>query len=428
MTKINRTPINERATFTSIKDDKFKSSGIYVNIYLPLEKENTSLNAVLANVLSSSCKKYPNMNSLNRKLSMLYGANISGSTRKVGENISIILSTQGIDDKYALGNNESISQSRAELLCSMIFEPNIENNAFRLVDVEREKRQVLDYIDSIYNDKKQYALKRCIEEMFKNEKFSISRLGTKEQVENITPKSLYNAWQNILNNGIFEIVTIGSSNYDKVKEMFEKYLSKKQLISTKLKTEFISNVSEVKKVNDTQEVSQSKLVMGFRTRVAEPNIDTMVMRLTNSIFGGTAHSKLFLNVREKLSLCYYCSSTYDRLKGCIFVESGVETKNIESAYKEIMNQLDELKKGNITNEEINAAKMSFINGVNSVTDNIGSLEFWFTSQIFDHEINSPEQAIKKVQAITKEDIIRVANTIQLDTIYTLTGTVKESEE
>lgn len=427
MTEINKTPINERATFTSIKDDRFKSSGIYVNIYLPLKKENTSVNAVLANVLSSSCKKYPNMNSLNRKLSMLYGANISGSTRKVGETIAIVLSAQGIDDKYALNDIKSISQERAELLSSMIFEPNIENGMFCLADVEREKRQVLDYINSIYNDKKQYALNRCTEVMFANEKFSINRLGTKEQVEKIIPKDLFNAWQNMINNGIFEIVTIGSSNYDKVKEIFNSYLPEKQLVSENLNTEVIKRVTKVKRVNDTQEISQSKLVMGFRTGMADPNDNTIVMRLTSSIFGGTAHSKLFLNVREKLSLCYYCSSRYDRVKGCMFVESGVETKNIEAAYKEIIKQLNELKNGVLTDEEISAAKMSFINGINSVSDSIGSLEAWYTSQMFDHKINSPEEAIEEVNKITKEDIVKAANTIQLDTIYTLTGTVKEDE-
>ncbi len=427
MSKINRNPINNRVTFTSIKEDKFKANGIYVNVYLPLDKETAPLNTVLANVISSSCKEYPNMQSLNRKLSMLYGANISGTTRKIGDNLSIILSTQGIDDKYAIDEGEKISKSRAELLCSMIFNPNVEGSAFCKSDVEREKRQVLDYIDAMYNDKRQYSLKRCTEIMFANEQFGINRLGTKEQVEKITPEDLYVAWQNMINNGIFEIVTIGSSDYDDVKEMFARYLPEKQLISTKLNTQVISTVNKINKVNDIQDVSQSKLVMGFRTGIAEPDGDTMAMRLTNSILGGTAHSKLFLNVREKLSLCYYCSSSYNRLKGCMFVESGVETKNIEPAYKEIMNQLNELKNGNITDEEITAAKMSFINATNSICDSIGNLEYWYTSQIFDHEINSPEQAIEKIKAISKEDIIKSANTIKLDTIYTLTGKEKKED-
>ena len=217
MSKINRNPINNRVTFTSIKEDKFKANGIYVNVYLPLDKETAPLNTVLANVISSSCKEYPNMQSLNRKLSMLYGANISGTTRKIGDNLSIILSTQGIDDKYAIDEGEKISKSRAELLCSMIFNPNVEGSAFCKSDVEREKRQVLDYIDAMYNDKRQYSLKRCTEIMFANEQFGINRLGTKEQVEKITPEDLYVAWQNMINNGIFEIVTIGSSDYDDVK-------------------------------------------------------------------------------------------------------------------------------------------------------------------------------------------------------------------
>lgn len=426
MTKINKKIINEDVAFTSIKDDKFKSGGIYVSIYLPLEKDNVVANTILSGVLSSSCKKYPNMKDLNRRLSMLYGASISGNTRKTGESISITLSAQGIDDKYTLDNN-GVSEELTELLCSMIFEPNVENGAFSKVDVEREKRQVLDNIDSIYNDKKQYALKRCIEIMFADEKFSISKYGTKEEVEKITPEDIYKAWQNAIENGRFELMTIGASSPEKSMEMFSKYLLKKRRKATDLITEVRKDVKEVKRVNEKQEVSQSKMVIGFRTGIAEPDENTMALRLANAMFGGTANSKLFLNVREKLSLCYYCVSRYNKIKGWVSIECGVESKNIEAAYNEIMNQLEEMKKGNFTDEEIQAAKMSCANGFNTVSDSIGGLESWYSSQIFDHEINSPSDAVEKIYAVTREDIINAINSVVLDTVYTLTGTEEEKE-
>ena len=175
------------------------------------------------------------------------------------------------------------------------------------------------------------------------------------------------------------------------------------------------------------ELSQSKMILGFRTAVAEPDEDVMAMRLMCSVLGGTAHSKLFCNVREKLSLCYYCSSSYIRQKGIMLVESGVERENIEKAKEAILGEIKAMQNGDITDEEIKATKLSMCNAFYSACDTVGGISSYYLSQMLDGGVYTPQQACDKVNAVTKEDVIRCANKLTLDTVFTLTG-VCETED
>ena len=418
MSLINRKEIADGVFFNCIRDSRFKTMKITANIIVPLSSETASSNALLCGVLSHSCKAYPDFTELSRKLSSLYGADLETSVRKCGDNQVLRISVSGLDDRYAL-SGESISEELAALLCNVIFKPNLKDNAFSNTEVEQERRQLLDLIDSEYNDKRTYANGQLIKNMCKNEVFGIKRYGTAEKIKEASPSSLYTTWQNLLRSAKFEIMYVGDSSEEKAESVFSSAFKNIARSPISASTEVVRLASDTKHISEEMELSQSKLVMGFRAGTAIPDENVNATRLMCAILGGTANSKLFCNVREKQSLCYYCSSRYDRLKGIIIVDSGVEGDNIEKAEKGILNEIEEMKKGNITDFEMEATKMAIVNSFNTTNDTVSGIESWYVNQLFDPKFETIEEQSAAINAVTKEEVIAAANRITLDTVYVL---------
>lgn len=418
MIAINRKEIAEGVFFNSIKDNRFKTMKITTNLIVPLTNENASANALLCGVLSHSCKEYPDFTELSRKLSSLYGADLATSVKKIGDNQVLRISASGLDDRYAF-DGDSVAKELSSLLCNVIFEPNLINNEFPKTDVEQEKRQLLDVIDSEFNDKRIYANSQLVKNMCANEVFGIKRYGTAEKIEECTEKSLFCTWKNLLKTARFEIMYVGESSPSLAEAVFTNAFKSIERQPQSVSTEVIRNAEKPKHICEKMELSQSKLVMGFRAGTAVPDEDVNATRLMCAILGGTANSKLFCNVREKQSLCYYCSSSYDRIKGIITVDSGVEGDNIEKAEKGIMNEIEEMKKGNISDFEIEATKMAVVNSFYSTNDTVGGIEAWYLSQLFDGEFRTMEEMSNEINAVTKEQIVAAARKITLDTVYVL---------
>lgn len=418
MNSIKRNTIADGVFFNSIKDSRFKTMKISANIIVPLSKETASANALLCGVLLRSCKAYPDFTKLSKKLCSLYGANLNASVRKSGDRQILSLSATGLDDRYAFAG-ESIAKELSMLLCSAIFEPNLNNNMFVESEVEQERRQLFDLIDSEYNDKRIYANGQLIKNMCANEVFGLKRYGTAEKIKEVTPSSLYDTWQNLLKTAIFEIMYIGDSTPDKAVEVFTEAFSKVERKPVELTNEIVRSADEIKHVTEEMDLSQSKLVIGFRTDCAVPDKEVNATRLMCAILGGTANSKLFCNVREKQSLCYYCASRYDMQKGILSVDSGVEGENLEKAEKGILKEVADMKRGEITDFEIEATKMAVINSFNSSNDTVSGIESWYSSQLLNGEFKSIEELSEEINAITKEEIIKAAQKLTLDTVYVL---------
>lgn len=419
--KLKRFEISEGINLNVIKDDRFKTGRISIAMYTPLEKNNVSKNAILPFLLTKSCKMYPDFTSLNKRLDELYGASIYADVQNLGDMQEIIMSASFLDDRYAL-NNECISEKITELLCDMLFNPVTINDNFSIENVNQEKRQLKELIESEYNDKRIFALNRCKELMCKDEKYGINKLGKKEDIQNMLSKDIHEAWMNLLETARFEIFVLGNFDETKALKVFKSaFLDIKRKNIVSFETQIIKKAEKENSYNETVKATQSKLVMGFRTNIAGQDEDVNAMRVAIALFGATPNSKLFLNVREKYSLCYYCSAKYDRAKGIMFVQSGVEKENIEKAKKEILNQLEEVKKGNFSDDDISAIKKSLSNSYKTVNDYLSSLETFYSAQVFDEKIVTPEETIEKINAVTKDQIVEVANKITLDTIYTLVG-------
>ena len=423
---IIRKPIANGVFFSSINEQRFKTAKISVTMFVPLSADTAAQYSMLPYLLSYSCKKYPDALSLNRALNTLYGAGIGAYGKKMGESLALTFTIAGIDDRYTM-NGEKISPELVNLLCEAIFNPKVNDNAFADEDFAQCKRQLLETIDSEFNEKRTYAISRLTEIMCSNEIFGIKRYVSRKAVEELTPQSVYKAWQNILVNSRVEVMMIGSSDSSLAEEIITQRFSALNRTSPEISTQIISTVEKVKEEYESSDIAQAKLVMGFRTATAQPNNSTIPMALTVAVLGGTPTSKFFTYIREKLSLCYYCAARYDKLKGIVVVDSGVEKANVEKTIEEIKNQLAQMQQGNITDFEIESAKLAIINSFKSNMDTVSGTEGWYIGQMLDKEILTVEQAVDAVTAVSKDDIVALANTIILDTIYLLQPKEEENE-
>ena len=426
MSKPVRVEISDAVAFNSIKENRFKTMRISVTAFLPLSKETAAQNALMSLVMTRSCDKYPDFTLLSKKLSYLYGASLSSGFHKMGDVQALTFSISGIDDRYAL-DDEVISIELSNLLCDVVFNPFVKDNAFDAAECEQERRQLIDMIDSEFNEKRIYANQKALSIMCADEAYGIRRYGDKESVSALSAADLYTAWAQMLSSARFEIIFVGECDSTNALEVFKERFSKINRTPVALKTDVKLSADNVKYENEDMELSQSKMILGFRTAVAEPDDDTMATRLMCAVLGGTAHSKLFCNVREKLSLCYYCSSSYIRSKGIMLIESGVESDNIEKAKEAILGEIKAMQDGDITDEEIKAAKMSMANSFNSACDTVSGIDSYYLSQMLDATVYTPQEAVDKINSITKEDVIRCANKLSLDTVFTLTGTLNEKK-
>lgn len=405
--------------FNHLKDTRFKTGRTSVAFLLPLNEQTAAASSLLSNILTQTCKKYPDYTLLNRKLSMLYGAGIYSSVSKLGDNLVLKFSGISINDRYAFDKTPIFSEL-TDLLCSLIFEPNLTNGLFEQKDIERERRQILEDIEAEYNDKRRYASKRCIKIMCEGEPYAYPSYGSAEAVKNITSETLVQQWKTMLNTARAELTLLGETDPESVKSAYAEFFDGKGRADTPF-VKIQKPAGEVKRVTEEQDIAQSKMFLGFRCNIGNGVEDYLAGLMMSAIFGGMPMSKLFLNVREKMSLCYYCASGYSQEKNILMVDSGVETENIQKAEEEILNQLCKMQNGEISEEEMNTAKLALSNSFVSHLDSLSALERFYIKQKFSGTYVSPAILSQKLKDITTEQVVRAAQSVCLDTVYTLRG-------
>ncbi len=402
------------------KTEQFKTASVSINIITPLDSDATK-KALLINLLSRTNAHYPTLAQMNRRLGSLYAATISPRTSKIGEAHVLSLSMSCLDNRFAL-HGDSIIEEALELLLSCLFDADITEE-----NLSREKRLLKEKIDSERDDKRLYALQRLFEEMCKGEKYSISRHGDKALIDNITAADLTALWKRLLKESAFQICVVGNFDENSIETLLaERFSALDRAVVKTVSTEFISHADTSKTVTESQKVQQGKLVIGLRAGTESTMDNYAAMKMMTAIFGAGTFSKLFTNVREKMSLCYYCSAGLIATKGIITVQSGVETDNAQKALDAILGELEEMKKGNFTEEDIAAAKMSFADSMRSVTDSIASIDSYFLSQCTEERFITPEEYVAMTEKVTYEEIIDAAKGVTLDTVYILKGE-KEAE-
>lgn len=360
------------------------------------------------------------MSALNRRLKELYGARLDGSITKRGEIQIVTIGCEVLADEYAL-ESERLLREACSLLTAVVFDPLVSGGAFHKEDVEIEKRNLADLIDSQLNDKRYYASERLKQEMCKNEAYGVYEYGTREQALAVTPQELYAAWTEMLEGARAEIFLIGGGA-DVCREMMRKAFSRvirKNII--RCDTQIIRETDVPQTTVERLQVKQAKLGLGFRAGIATPENGVNALQLACTVLGGSPHSKLFLNVREKMSLCYYCYSRYERQKGLLFIESGIEEENFDKARNEILRQLDSLKAGDFTEDELHFAALSLENAYRELSDTLSGLAGWYLGQAVAGLMRTPAQAAAEIASLKKDDVVKAAAGIRLDTVYLLAG-------
>ena len=404
---------------------QFKTSEISVSLLTALENEETAAaNALVAMLLCRSSAKYKTLTELNRYLAGLYGAELSPSIQKQGENQLLKFSITCVDDRFSLDGGSILADS-LNLISELIFEPDFENGVFKESNVEGEKRLLIEKIKGEENEKRVYVLRRLQEIMFDGEPYSLSQYGTVEAVKSLTAERLTKAWKNLLKSANVLITVVGNSfNEGAICAMAEKFEATGRECKEPKKAVFVPKASDVKDVTERIDVKQGKLIMGFRVNAEPGDGKNGAIRSFCDVFGGGPYSKLFANVREKMSLCYYCSARYVRQKSYVYITSGCEEENMDKAIKEIFNQLEEIKAGNF-DYEFKSSKIALTDALNAVNDAPDSLENWYVNQITDEKFVSPEESAAQNEAVTKDEIVKCADLLTLDTVFRLVA--KEGE-
>ena len=416
----NKTQLSNGVDGFFVKNTRFNTTLISFNFFMPLAKETIAVNALLPFMLTTSSKKYPDFSKLNFKLSKLYGAHLSASSEKVGDYQMLKMAVSVIGDRYTL-DGESLTSQACELLSELIFNPNAENGAFLEADVEREKRKAVEHIKGEKSEKRIYAKQRLIEEMYKDEPYGLAKCGTEEQVEKITGKDLYLAWEKMLQSAYCFVDVVSSSLptgfFDEISKKFDTIERKD--ITVMGKTAPTKKAEKVNTVTERLDVAQGKLVMGFSMEKSNNTSDLLPALVMTDIFGGAPYSRLFTNVREKLSLCYYCSASSIRIKGLLTVDSGVEEANVDKAQQEILNQLSIVKNGEFTDFEYESSLKGIADSLRTYNDSQELLDAWYCMKAVSGKFKSPDETAEQIGSITREEIVAAAKTVELHTVYRL---------
>lgn len=403
-----------------IESPKFKTNRLSVFFHIPMKRETVTRAALLPSVLKRGCEKYPEYKQMTRHLADLYSAVCGGGIRQKGDGEVLYFTIDYVADAYI---GENLTARAAEFLRELVFRPLVKDGGFLTEYLESEKTNLKNAILGLINDKKEYADVKCREAMFGTDGYGMFEAGYAEDLDAITPQSLYAFYNEVLQTAKVDIFVSGSVGEDCVDEICEILTPelKPRDASAVATVPAVSERTEIQRVCEEISVAQSKLSIGLCCGVDPSSDEYNALMLGGCIFGGSPFSKLFLNVREKLSLAYYASCRIDRIKSVMMISSGIETKNFRQAYDEIMVQLQAMKNGEITEEELAAAKKYLTNGLTAMNDSMQTLEDYYLSQGILGQNQSPEELIACLDKVGIAEIRAVMQKVTADTVYFLKG-------
>ena len=405
-----------------IKTDKFKTNLLSVFLTVPLNENIITRNALIPAILRRGSNNLKTQEEISKTLEEMYGASFDCGVDKIGDNQVLKFYLETINNSY-VENEENILKEAINILLDLVFNPLVNNNKFDETYVESEKNNLKQIIEGRKNAKATYALERCIEEMYKNLPSALYKYGKIEDLKNINAENLYEQYKKLINECKIDIFISG----DITEEVKNEVIENKNIVSLEErnpnyiesnKENRIKQEKQEEIVSESMDVTQGKLILGL-DMLKEQEDDKYTALIYNAILGGTPNSKMFQNVREKNSLAYTASSSYIRQKGNIFVKCGIEIDNYEKALKIIKEQIEDMKKGKFTEEDIKQAKVNIVSTIKFIPEEQDTeLLYYFSQELSGYQMNS-EEYINKVNSITKGQIVELANRIQINTIYFL---------
>ena len=405
---------------TLIPEEKFKSNLVSIYIQRILDRDEVTMNALLPSIIKSGSEKYPSAREMSYHQDDLYGVSIGADSSKRGESQVITFKIISTDEEYL---DEQIFKKVVKYLDEVVNHPLVIDGGFKEEYVAIEKENLKNRIESIINDKGRYAVERAREEMFKNEKYGISDLGYLEDIDKITAKGLYEHYVNIMKTSPIDIVVEGNFDEDEIVEIISNGFDfHRENIIEIPRADFIKKVDEIKVIKEEMDITQGKLVMGYRCNVDyKDEFKYYSLFVGSNVLGGGPHSKLFVNVREKESLCYYIYSSLEKYKTSMFISSGIESENYDKTVELIGEQLKYLKEGKISDEELLNSKSAIISSLKTIKDSLGGSSDFYFSQSMGGTNTTVEKIIEMIEKVTVSDIVEAFKNIELDTIYFLSN-------
>lgn len=413
-----RTKLAEGVYLTRLPARKFKTSLLSAQFMTPIAAETAAAQALLPAVLRRGTMCYPDMGALSTRLDELYGAEIDYTVRKKGECQCVGFVASFIDDAFTPGG-EKLLEPVAELLGQVIGNPVTKDGRFLPEYMDSERTNLVDAIRSILNDKRDYADLRLLQEMCAGEPYGVSRFGDEKSAQALTGEQVYETYTRLLSSAPLELFYCGSASAERVEAALMAALSNlpHKAVQAIPQSQCHTARKEVKRVTDLMDVTQGKLGMGFTCG----SDDFSALMMGNTLFGGSSNAKLFMNVREKLSLCYYASSLFHRQKGIITVSSGIEFQNFQKAYDEIQHQLKAVQDGKLEDWELEGARSTLCNAYATIGDSQSKLENFWLGQTATGRNDTPEALAEGVRTVSPERIYEAMKTVSLDTVYFLKG-------
>ena len=407
-------------TLRCIRDTRFKQGALSIQLLRPMTHEEAALNALLPAVLLRGCESCPDLKQIIHRLDDLYGASIGALVRRIGDYQTTGFYCGFMEDRFALEGDRILSPM-VSFAGELLLRPVLENGVFSQDFVESEKKNLISAIESQRSDKRAYAAARLLENMCQNDSFGIPRLGNAEQVAAITAESLYRHYRRILEESALELFYVGSASMEEVADAVRPLVAGLDRRLQPLPRQTAYQPSPESRETETMEIAQGKLSLGFTTSITNQDPRFAAMQLCNAIFGSGMTSKLFMQVREKLSLCYAIGSSYYGSKGIVTVNAGIDTCQEKAATEAIMQQLQACQAGQITENELQSARESILSSLRAVCDSPGAMEAFFGVAALNGLNRSLEEYAAQIRAVTLEDIAAAAQTLHLHSSFFLKG-------
>lgn len=414
--------IKQGITFHTINTNKFKTNLFAIFLTTKLDRNTITKNALLTSVLRRGSSKYPTQELISQNLEQMYGASFDCGVDKTGDNHILKFYLESINNEF-LPSEENLSKECLEILLDIVFNPYIENGKFKEEYIQGEKENLKQIIEGKIDNKAKYAENRCVEEMYKNEPYGLYKYGYIEDLDEINSENLYKYYKQLLQIAKIDIFVSGDLDTKIVEDLkTSETISNLQTTTSNYNVNKENSIKEKIEnpqiINESMQVTQGKLILGLD--VLENKKETKyITSVYNVILGGSSNSKMFQNVREKASLAYTAGSLYLRQKDNIFIKAGIDIQNYEKAVQIIKEQLEQMKNGDFSEEDINNAKTIIIASVESIPESQDSEITYYFAQELSDEFVSIEDYIKNINNVTKEQIIEIANKIQINTIYFL---------
>lgn len=406
-------------TLRALQTNKFKTGCFSVNFLRQHNQTNASPDAILPAVLLRGTEKYPDMQQISSRLDELYGATFGTLVRCKGEAKLFGFYADFLEDCFVPGGG--VFSGIMEFLEEVLYHPYTEKGGFCPRYVEGEKRNLINAIESVINNKRSYAVNQLLHHMCKDEDYRVPRLGTVEDAKKITPRTLWKHYQNALQNCSIEIFYSGRLSPQEAAAAFAPIFARRHEASWETThTKIIPMAKEPREIIVPMDVTQGKLVMGLRVAMDPSDPDYVALSLLNTVLSGGMTSKLFLNVREKRSLCYNISSSFNRYKSIMLISAGIASNQYQIAKEAILAELEACQKGNITEEELESARIQILSALRAAMDTPNRLDDFFIGQALVSTPSIPEQ-MDIISKLTVEDLVAVANKLTLDTIYFIEG-------